>query len=203
MKALVDIVKQRGPISRADLRYIPGISKKYAINDKGDVFDIDFRSTGQIRKRSSRPTTHGYMRTTIDGRDYHVHKLVALAFIENPENKPTVNHKDGNRKNNALSNLEWATFSENNLHSYRVLGRKAPWKGKFGTNHHSSKKVLVYSLGAKIAEYDNATIAAKAMGISLPMLSMIVSGRRSDRYGRDIRYLQRQWVKSTKLRRER
>jgi hypothetical protein len=55
---------------------------------------------------------------------YGIHRLVAECFIENPENKRTVNHIDGNTENNYVSNLEWATDSENQKHSYRVLGRK-------------------------------------------------------------------------------
>jgi len=55
---------------------------------------------------------------------YRVHRLVAIAFIPNPEKKKEVNHKFGIRDDNRASELEWATPGENTLHSYRVLGRK-------------------------------------------------------------------------------
>lgn len=54
----------------------------------------------------------------------YVHRVVAEAFIPNPSCKPEVNHKDGDKHNNAASNLEWVTKSENGLHAFRVLGRK-------------------------------------------------------------------------------
>ena len=56
-----------------------------------------------------------------------LHRLVAEAFCEGAGEQ--VNHKDGDKSNNAASNLEWVTCSENHRHAYRVLGRKIPWSG--------------------------------------------------------------------------
>lgn len=68
---------------------------------------------------------NGYLTVSfcIDGvkSNQSVHRLVARAFIENESNKPQVNHKDGNKHNNNVNNLEWVTRSENGLHAYRVL----------------------------------------------------------------------------------
>ena len=72
----------------------------------------------------------------------YIHRLVAEAFIPNANNKPTVNHKDGDKMNNNVSNLEWATQSENNYHSYKA-GLKIPYdrRGEKNPNYKHGKRV--------------------------------------------------------------
>ena len=89
------------------------------------------------------------------GKIVLVHRIVALNFIENPENKKQVNHKDGDKSNPKLENLEWVTVSENGLHGYRQLGYKAWHKGNLGKNTPTSKPVIQKNIiGKIIKEWD-------------------------------------------------
>lgn len=80
-----------------------------------------------------------------------VHRLVANAFIDNPLNKPFVNHDDGDRSNNYYKNLIWSTNSENQLHSYNVLGHKAVRGENNGASKLQGKDISIirqlYSTG--------------------------------------------------------
>ena len=88
--------------------------------------DYYLTSDGQvISLRQTKPKVlkaavdgHGYKRVTISGKTVRIHRAVAIYFIPNPENKPTVNHIDGNKLNNDISNLEWATSSEQMQHVF-------------------------------------------------------------------------------------
>lgn len=88
-------------------------------------------------------------------KSYYIHRLLAMAFIPNPENKQFINHIDGNPKNNNLSNLEWCTKSENNLHAYKTglkiaapsIGEK---NGNSVLNNEIVKKIkLLYAEGKR------------------------------------------------------
>ena len=85
-------------------------------------------------------------------RTITIHRLVAQAFIPNINNKPFINHKDWNKQNNCVNNLEWCTNSENQKHSINVLWNKTMFsvnhynKWKFWKHNHRSKKINQYDL---------------------------------------------------------
>lgn len=98
-------------------RYVKDIKKKRTRFFKGRFINLSYDSnTGYFKVQLSKDNVKNKV---------FVHRLVASAFIPNPENKPTVNHKDGVKINNYIDNIEWCTYSENTLHSYRVLNRKS------------------------------------------------------------------------------
>lgn len=74
--------------------------------------------------------TEGYASVRLPDQNHLIHRLVAEAFIPNPENKPQVNHKDGNKRNNCVDNLEWVTARENALHAVALGLRGASKKAK-------------------------------------------------------------------------
>lgn len=79
-----------------------------------------FKNKKGVIMKDYKPHHSGYIYVRVNIKKYSLHRLVALSFLENKENKPFVNHIDGNKINNNLNNLEWVTCSENNLHAHKV-----------------------------------------------------------------------------------
>lgn len=96
----------------------------------------------------------------------NVHRLVAEAFIPNPENKPCVNHKNGNKLDNRASNLEWVTYKENTKHRFIVLRQHGAHKGKFGEKSHCCKPVNQFTKEhVFVKRWPGIKIAGDACGI--------------------------------------
>lgn len=150
------------------------INGDYEVSNLGRVKSMDRlvkHPTGSLKKWRGRilkiqKTPAGYCYVNLyNNKNLHlIHRLVATAFIPNPENKPCVNHLNGKRNDNKLENLEWCTYSENEKYSYSHLGKK-PNKtglGKFGLKNPSSKPVALIETTDKIVKiFENATFAEK------------------------------------------
>lgn len=94
----------------------------YQISNYGRVKSLDYNHTGRVKELAPRANRGGYLYINLYNkgiRKTHViHRLVARAFIDNPNDYPVVNHKDCNKQNNHASNLEWCTISQNTKHAY-------------------------------------------------------------------------------------
>ena len=167
---------------------IEGYEGLYQVSDAGEVRSLDRITTGNRNRKingkvlAKLKTGTGYYRVDLckNGKTkrHKVHRLVAKAFIENPNNKPFVNHIDNNPLNNNVSNLEWCTASENSLHSVRC-GR---WKER---SHASvATKEIVEKVFEEYVPYkkDKSILAiSKKIGISA---STLYSAKRRNNYGR-------------------
>lgn len=153
------------------MKYIFGVWVDY----DGNVYRRDLRySHKPFVKVQFDKSKNEYLRVTINNKTYKVHRLIAMAFIPNPENKRTVNHKDGNKTNNHVDNLEWSTYLENNQHAINIGLRKNTLSQRSAASEIKSKLVLDTKTGIF---YDNAKQASGAIGFNYRRLSAMLSGQ--------------------------
>lgn len=150
---------------------INSIVTKYFVTTDGKVFTV---KNGRIKVRIPKIDKSGYaiVEMRVDDRrvNISVHRLVASAFIPNPEDKPEVNHIDGNKLNNDKSNLEWSTRSENMIHSYDTgLHRRGSDKTNSRYNNEQINTVC------KLLEENKATLhqISSITSVSIDMISSI------------------------------
>lgn len=140
LSVIEDLIEtdEYGNIYRERWTNIIGYEGIYQISCFGRVKRIHSRKNAANKLIEACESTGGYLQTwlTVDGKgkSFSTHRLVAIHFIPNPENKPEVNHKKGNKKDNRFFMLEWNTTSENILHSFET-----GLSDNKGTKHSQSK----------------------------------------------------------------
>ena len=156
-------------------RWVVGYEGLYMVSDHGRVMGVPKKTHyGHVLKQGK--NWAGYMNVCLskngEKKSFSVHRLVAQAFVENPENKPEVNHKNGDRANNKAENLEWVTRSENERHAFQVLNKEPnkPWVGKPQIhkrqfNDEQIKSIRASSVGCRLL--------AKQYGVSATTIKNI------------------------------
>ena len=120
------------------------------------------------------------------GKNMFVHRLVAEAFLDNFDKNLEVNHKDGNKQNNCMGNLEMLTRSENQRHAYEVLGRKRSKAllGVKGYDNKTSKETGQYDFGGNlIKKYGSASQASEETGICYVSIKKVCRGEQKQAGG--------------------
>ena len=160
---------------------IPGYEGIYEITEHGVITRMSDAKTGghksgKVIKHKKHKNGYSFVCLSKDGvvKDYSIHRLVASTFIKNPEMKPTVNHKDGNKRNNFYGNLEWATFSENITHSFRELGHKGPQGETCGNSKLTTEQVM--KIRAERSNGITCSVLSEKYGVSAKQISVVSRG---------------------------
>ncbi len=147
--------------------------ENYEVRPNGEVINI---KTGRVLK--PRKNNNGYLHVSLykngEPKQFQIHRLVAEAFIPNPENLPEVNHRDEDKTNNSVDNLEWCTHEYNMNYGFRI--KKVSDK--------LSKPVYQYSLdGTFVKEWSSTRKVQKQLGYSQGNISACCRGERKTSYG--------------------
>lgn len=158
---------------------IKGYEGLYQVSNLGRIKSLSNRSNHKNPILMKQACVLGYMVVSLTKdsvpKMFKVHRLVASAFIENKENKADVNHKDGNKKNNNVNNLEWCTAQENVIHAFKTGLSKAQ-KGK-----ENSRSIIISQIdkntGKEVNVFYGTREAERKTGIKHSNISRCCKGK--------------------------
>lgn len=163
---------------------IEGYEGLYRISDSGNVLSLNYKHRGYPALLTPKINMHGYawveLRKNKKPKQMLVHRLVALAFLDNPNEYPIVNHKDENPLNNNVDNLEWCTRSYNSLYSFALH----PDIVKEGMRKTRKRiKQINKNSNEIIREYDSLAEVRRILGKSNFNIQECCLGKRKTAYG--------------------
>lgn len=179
---------------------IKGYEGKYQISNKGRIKSLIFsnRQAKFMREKILKPqfnSNYYQVSLTKDGitKQFTIHRLMAQTFIPNPYNYPCVNHKDGNKKNNSIDNLEWCNFSYNTRHSYdnllqKIVSGKEHWS--YGKPSKKRKAIQQYDLNNSFIKiWGHAGLIEKKLNINANNIRECCRGKRESAGGYKWKYV--------------
>lgn len=177
-----------------EFRWISGYEGLYKVSNLGRILMVErVDSIGRVLPeliKSTRKGVGGYTIVTLNKegrkRTKLVHRLVAIAFIPNPENKPSVDHIDGTRDNNVVENLRWVTAAENNANevTYKRLLEGTLANPISGSKNPYSRKISQYTIdGVFVKTYESTCLAAKEVKVCDTNIRMCANGKRKSAGG--------------------
>lgn len=181
---------------------IEGYKNYYQISNLGRVKSLSRRilsknnSTAIIKDRILKQgNSRGYKRVLLLKNRYRkmmsVHRLVANTFIDNPLNKTQVNHINGVKSDNQLSNLEWVTPSENKIHAFKIGLETPQWKGVYGKENPLSININQFSKdGLFIKTHNGINQASRDLSIDASTIVNVLKGNRKSAGGYKWEYKQ-------------
>lgn len=174
---------------------VVGYEGLYQVSNMGNVKSLNWKKQGYPKNLWLKPHKKGYWQVELakDGvkKCFVVHRLVALAFIPNPHGYSQVNHKDENKRNNCVDNLEWCNASYNAIYSLERRGiisnrKRVPQRKN---SSHSSQPIIQMTLsGEEVKTWENSRTIFNETGMSDWSISECCRGNRKTAYGYTWRY---------------
>ena len=177
----------------------------YQVSNHGRVKSLNYNKTKQEQILKQVTTKYGYKQVGLckngTPKMLYVHRLVASAFIPNPNNYPFINHKDEVKTNNHVDNLEWCTAQYNNnygtrnekvskalsgenCHLFGKFGKEHPMYGKLGKEHPNSKQIIQLTLDNEVVRtFDSTMDVERELGFNHAHISKCCKGRYKSSYG--------------------
>lgn len=159
---------------------IPGYEGRYQVSNLGNVKSLNYQNTHKAKVMTPIAHHRGYMIIHLGQENIKfIHTLVAKAFIPNPEGKKYVNHIDGNKHNNIVTNLEWVTSKENVNHAIRT-GLRNPdhYYRAMGVERANARAIEQYTKdGQFVKRWDCISDAARAFNCKPSTIINNASGR--------------------------
>jgi hypothetical protein len=157
------------------LENISIVGKRYFVSNLGR-----FKNSFGIIMDNYKVNENGYIKVYVYNKSYALHRVVALTFIENPENKEQVNHIDGNKINNSVNNLEWVTNKENQIHKFKT-----------GLGNNYTRKIIQYDLEMnEIKQYNSIVEASNLLNIGKSNIRGVLNGSRKTAGGFVFKYIE-------------